>query len=274
MGCSRLLSEPWPPDLDPVMVAFKTRSETVLRRMGYFDDPSLFDTLTEAEVMSWWNAGVRTVEDIRNTGNEAIRRHHDEATEHAQLKADLASVAEEPWAKHIWHRDPRFAALLPKGDATVYDIATTGTLADQRVLWGNLNALRGAVAVQASLSLPRAVAQYVEAISGQHGERLEVLLARTGLNGQDPITGREAARRLNRSDARIQQIRDSLLRHRDRCRLPEGVWMPQVGAAERDGWPEGYTAGGVEATRAFWRLGAPSADQTGRRSQSEPDVAV
>jgi len=173
------------PDLDPTDVRFRTRTVTVLRRMGYFDDPSLFNTLTEAEVLSWWNAGVVTVGDIRTTGNAAIRRHHEEAAEHAQLKADLASVADEPWARHIWYHDPRFAALMPKGDATVYDIATTGSLNDKRVLWGNLNALRAAVRVQASLSLPRAVAQYVEAISGQHGERLEVLLARTGLNGQD-----------------------------------------------------------------------------------------
>jgi hypothetical protein len=31
--------------------------------MGYFDDPSLFNTLTEAEVLSWWNAGAMTVAD-------------------------------------------------------------------------------------------------------------------------------------------------------------------------------------------------------------------
>jgi hypothetical protein len=28
--------------------------------------------------------------------------------------------------------------------------------------------------------------------------------------------------------------------------------MPQIEAAERDGWPEGYTAAGVEATREFF----------------------
>jgi hypothetical protein len=50
------------------------------------------------------------------------------------------------------------------------------------------------VAAQAALSLPDAVGDYVEAISGQHGRRLEVLLARTGLSGSDPITGVEASR--------------------------------------------------------------------------------
>ena len=163
----------------------------------------------------------------------------------------MAVVAAEPWSRHVWHRDPRFAEYLPKGDATVFNIATGGSLKDQRVLWGNLEGLTVAVEAQAALSFPEAVSEYVEAISGQHGERLEVLLARTGLNGQDPITGREAALRLQRSQARIQQIRDQLLRNRDRCRPPGGVWMPQVAVAERDGWPGGYTDRGVEETRGF-----------------------
>jgi hypothetical protein len=136
-------------------------------------------------------------------------------------------------------------------DATVYDIATTGTLEDQRVLWGNLDALTEALRDQAARTLGDAVAEYVEAISGQHGDRLEALLARTGLGGEDPITNREMARRLGLSDQRASQIVQRLWYHRDRCRPPGGVWMPQVGEAERDGWPDGYTGGGVEATRGF-----------------------
>jgi hypothetical protein len=58
-----LLDTPWPDDLDPATVPFRTRSITILRRMGYLDDPSLFNTLTEVEVLSWWNAGVGTVAD-------------------------------------------------------------------------------------------------------------------------------------------------------------------------------------------------------------------
>ena len=123
---------------------------------------------------------------------------------------------------------------------------------DQRFLWGNLEDLTAAVDAQAALSLPDAVSGYVEAISGQRGERLEVLLARTGLDGHDPITGREAARHLDRSQARIQQIRDQLLRHRDRCRPPAGVWMPQLVVAESDGWSDEYKGEGMVATRGFF----------------------
>jgi hypothetical protein len=58
-----ILNSPWPPDLDPATVPFRKRSVTILRRMGFFDDWSLFNSLTEAEVSSWWNAGVGTVAD-------------------------------------------------------------------------------------------------------------------------------------------------------------------------------------------------------------------
>ena len=52
MGDPPILNTPWPSDLDPADVPFRKRSVTVLKRQGYFDDPSLFDTLTEAEVSS------------------------------------------------------------------------------------------------------------------------------------------------------------------------------------------------------------------------------
>jgi hypothetical protein len=63
-----ILDVPWPDDLGPATVPFRQRSVTILRRMGVFDDPSRFDTLTKPEVLSWTNAGPKTVTDIRRTG--------------------------------------------------------------------------------------------------------------------------------------------------------------------------------------------------------------
>lgn len=184
-----ILDAPWPDDLDPASVPFKTRSETALRRAGFYYNPERFTTLTEADVMGWWNAGAATVADIRFTGNRAIRRHLEEADERSAMNLALAAVAGEAWAPHIWHRDPRFARYVPKGSETVEQIALSGHPNDRRALWCQLDGLRAAVAAQAALSLPDAVAEYVEAISGQHGRRLEVLLARTGLSGHDPALG-------------------------------------------------------------------------------------
>jgi hypothetical protein len=249
-----ILDAPWPPDLDPAIVPFRAHTVTILRRLGFVDDPSRFDTLTEAEVLSWTNAGPRTVADIRATGNEAIRRHHERVALLPELRTAMAAVAEEPWARHIWWRDPRFARYLPKVDATVYDIATGGTTEAQEALSGNLNGLRAAVKAQAARTLGDAVAEYVEAVSSQHGDRLEMLLARSGLGGQDPITGVEAARRLGVSSQRISQLVGQLRRRVVWARPPAGVWMPQVENAEQDGWPKEYTAGGVEATRGFLQV--------------------
>lgn len=75
MDDAPILNHPWPPNLNPADVPFRSRTVTILRRKGFFGDPTRFDTLTEAEVMSWWSAGVETVDDIRRTGNDAIRRH-------------------------------------------------------------------------------------------------------------------------------------------------------------------------------------------------------
>ena len=76
--------------------------------------------------MEWWNAGVATVNVIRFTGNRAIRRHHDETDQRSQMNVALGEAADEPWAPHIWYRDPRFTAYIPKGNETVLDIAVSG----------------------------------------------------------------------------------------------------------------------------------------------------
>ena len=247
-----LLDSLWPDDLDPSSAPFKTRTETVLRRAGFYEDPTRFNTLTEAEVLGWWNAGVATVADIRFAGNRAIRHHHDETDQRSQMNVALADVAAEPWAEHIWRRDPRFSAYVPKCDGTVADIAASGYPNDRRGLWTRLDDLRAAVAAQAALSLREAVAEYVEAISSQYGIRLEALLARTGLNGRDPIYGSTAARMLDVSPARIYQIQDQLERRRVRARPPAGTWVPQMTVAESRGWPNSYTTAGIEATRRFF----------------------
>jgi hypothetical protein len=174
--------------------------ETLIVRLA---NPILLNQITTTDVLGWWNAGPTTVDDLRVTGNDAITRHHKETGLLKDLARDLLNIASEPWAPYVWHRDTRFAQFVPKGDHTVHDIATSGSAVDRRFLWEHRNGLRDAVDAQARLSLLDAIAQYVEAISGQHGERLDALVARTGLSGSDPIHGTEAARRLGISHQRM-----------------------------------------------------------------------
>jgi hypothetical protein len=161
-----ILSASWPDDLDPATVPFTKRTATILERKGIYANPALLSEVTTTDVLGWWNAGPVTVDDLRTTGNDAIRRHHAETGLLRELAADLSDMASEPWAPHVWHRDPRFAPFSPKGHHTVYDIATSGSTADRRFLWENRNGLRDAVDAQAKLPLLAAVAQYVEAIRG------------------------------------------------------------------------------------------------------------
>jgi hypothetical protein len=231
----------WPDDLDPATVPFAKRTATVLERQGIHTNPTLLNRVTATDVLDRWNAGPATVEDLRIVGNDAIRRHHKEAGLLEALVADLSSMASEPWAPHIWYHDPRFARFVPKGDLTVHEIATSGSAVDRRFLWEQRDDLRNAVDAQARLSLLDAISQYVEAVSGQHSKRLEALLACTGLNRRDPITGAQASRLLGVSHQRMYQIVQQLYRARDRACPPEGIWMPQL------------DAGGDETGQAFFR---------------------
>jgi hypothetical protein len=249
-----LLDAPWPDDLDPATVPFRKRSVTILRRMGFFDDWSLFDTLTEDHVLSWINAGAGTVVDIRDTGNAAIPRHHDEVVRRRRFEADLVAVSKEPWARHIWYRDPRFGEYLPKGDGTIYDTATSGSDDERRCLWDSREALREAVAAQAALTLSDAVAQYVGALTGRRGDRLQLFLARLRLDGRDGMEALQVARQLGVTRRAVYRGERALVGHIARARPPAGAWMLQVGGAERDGWPDGYTEKGVEATSGFFAL--------------------
>ena len=58
MDDALILDAPWPDDLDPADVPFRTRTVTVLTRMGFFDHPTRFNTLTESVVLSWTRAGT------------------------------------------------------------------------------------------------------------------------------------------------------------------------------------------------------------------------
>jgi len=258
---AHILIESWPDDLDPAAVPFRTRTVTVLRRRGILTNPTILNDLTTADVKGWWNAGTVTVEDLRTTGNAAIARHRAESHLRQKLAADLADIASQRWAQHIWRLDPRFSEFLPLGTATVYDIATTGTTLEKRQLWEHATQLHRAVQAQGRLSLLEAVSDYVEAISGQHGERLEVLLARTGLNGQEPIAGAQAARQLGVSDQRIHQLVKQLYHARDRAEAPAGVWLPQVQTAETGAWPRGIATEAAPTIRAFLHIG-PSSPRT------------
>jgi hypothetical protein len=103
-----ILDTPWPPDLDPATVSFQVRTVTILRRKGIWDDMTLLAEISAAEVLSWVTAGVKTVADLRDTGNTAIAAHHTsaperrrQAIESLRIADKLRTLAGESWTAQV-----------------------------------------------------------------------------------------------------------------------------------------------------------------------------
>jgi hypothetical protein len=88
-----ILNRPWPEDLDPAAAGFKTWTETILRRHGYWDDPTLLDTLSVDEFLALENVGAVILSDLVEKGNAAITRHENLPPRSAALIATEEVVA-------------------------------------------------------------------------------------------------------------------------------------------------------------------------------------
>jgi hypothetical protein len=241
---SMILDRPWPEDLDPSQAGFKTWTRTILRRHGYWDDPTRLDTLTADEFLAMETAGIGVLADLVEKGNAAIARHEnlspEERRRHSVIinwdaadRQKLRRLADRRWAHQVWRRDPRFTDLLPKVDATVADIATGGTVDDCKALLRNLPLLQERLAYYRSRR-DESLRVFVCGITSQTGEWLEVLLAVAGFT-QPQITKAEGARRLRVSHPRMRQLVGRLWHHWEKAAPPAGVWQLH-GWAERVRW--------------------------------------
>ena len=217
-----ILAEPWQPDLDPKRVPFRRRTVATLQRMGAWDDRTRFAELTIDDVAKFWITGPVTIADLVNSGEEAVRWHRDQSRQ-------LAAAAEsEAWTRQVWRGDRRFADLLPRTDATVYDIAAAGHHDDQRHLYRTLPAVRQRIEELEAEPRDTALVRYVSANTGQSQPRTIALLQRLAL--LDPaISGSEAGRHLGVSPQRIHQLTHQI-RHRIEQAQPPGDpagWLPQ-----------------------------------------------
>jgi hypothetical protein len=142
----------------------------------------------------------------------------------------MRRLADRKWTHQVWRRDPRFTDLLPRIDATVAQIASSGTIDDRKELLRNLPLLQDRLAYYRSRR-EESLRVFVSGTTGQTGKRLEVLLAMAGFT-QPRITQKEGARRLGVSRSRTQQLVGQFWRAWDKATPPAGVWQLQ-GWAER-----------------------------------------
>jgi hypothetical protein len=121
-----ILNRPWPEDLDPAHAGFKTWTETILCRHGYWDDPTLLDTLTADEFLALENVGSTVLADLVEKGNAAIARHEilpsDQRRGYSVVirwdaadRQKLRRVTDRKWAHQVWRRDPPLRRSAPKG---------------------------------------------------------------------------------------------------------------------------------------------------------------
>lgn len=220
-----ILTQPWPPDLDPARVPFRQRTITVLKGMKLWDDMTRINTVTREAVRGYWVTGPITVDDLITTATAAIVWHQHEAK-------DLAAMGErESWTRQVWRRDKRFVDLLPPVDATVYDIAVGGYHDHQRHLQQTLPALRNRLAELSAEAPDEALMRYVAINTGRTRKRTAILLQRLHLL-EPAINGSEAARQLGVSPQRIYQLVGQLRNRIEQLQPPGGggAWLPQ--------WPD------------------------------------
>jgi hypothetical protein len=220
-----ILTQPWPPDLDPARVPFRQRTITVLKGTKLWDDMTRIDTITRHDVRGYWVTGPVTVNDLITAATTAVSWHHHQAK-------DLAAVGErERWTRQVWRRDRRFVDLLPPVDATVYDIAVGGYHDHQRHLQQTLPALRDRLAELSAETADQALVRYVATNTGRTRERTAILLQRLHLL-EPAINGNEAARQLGVSPQRIYQLVGQLRNRIEQVQPPggAGAWLPQ--------WPD------------------------------------
>jgi len=174
--------------------------------------------------------------DLVEKGNAAIARHEDLPPEqrrrHSVIirwdavdRLKLRRLVDRKWAHQVWRRDPRFTDLLPNVDATVAEIATSGAVDDQKFLLRNLPLLQDRLRYYRGRR-DESLRVFVSGITGQTGDRLEVLLAVAGFT-QPRISQTEGARRLGVVPQRMHQLLGQLWRAWDKAAPPAGAWQLQ-----------------------------------------------
>ena len=115
---------------------------TILRRKGLWDDMTRLERITETDVLGWWTAGVKTVADLRETGNAAIAAHHAsvperrrQAAESRRIADELRTLAGDSWTAQVWWRDPRFRDLLRRGMSPSARSASTRARRNSDTSW-------------------------------------------------------------------------------------------------------------------------------------------
>lgn len=227
------LGRPWPRGLELHDVPWRPRTRNALMRGGLTD----VDRLTQAtygELLGLRNMGSVSVLDFAATAEAAIDHHESmeqEAAAHEEIAVEaLRDVVGDEWVETVVEDDPRFASLVhgvpqsTRGRGPTYhkeyaegertrDMVRVEAQPAQLALFEH-ESMRATIEQAREIRempLDRALRDYMQALSGATGPRLDALLMRFGWDGLPPRTLDECARVVNVSRERMRQIQARIM---------------------------------------------------------------
>ena len=208
-----LVTRPIPAELNLAKLPWQVRTYNCLNHAGLLEDNQRLQGITYGDLFNINAMGVFSILNFACTLEKAMSSYDDLEQSATQIPDVVLPVINEYWAEQVSEQDPRFAHLFPVGEGTILDRLDLFTSAP--LFAGQLAKPQLVVAIQEAkrlvqkleeLPLETLLRQYLSALSGMTGSRLEALLARFGWGGLPPITLEQAARKLGITRQRVQQL--------------------------------------------------------------------
>ena len=226
------LGKPWPHNLDPDTVPWRTRTHNSLKRAGLLTNKSLLSHISFGELLTLPGMGFVSLLDFSTTAEAAMEQLEQMIPKEGDAMTNLAlTMVNAPWVELITAEDPRFTQFFPGKYSSLSQyletilVASSGAGADmisnvtsleQLPLFSeeNVRAILDHVQKIQQMPLDMALRDYLGALSRFKDQRLDMLLARFGWNGSPPLTLQECAETLSISRERVRQIQESLKKKR------------------------------------------------------------
>lgn len=208
------LDRPWPLGLDPDLVPWARRTRNCLSRSGLIDDRLRLSRVTYGDLLAIPQMGARSVLDFVVTAEAAIDLIDGGFEVPEELVELVRKAVGAAWAEIVSEEDPRFSDLLSNASGTLADrleeIKATPEAIATAEGWSALAPVLPAIFERIArierCPLDVALREYVSALGGLEGARLDALLGRMGLDGQPPRTLQQVADVLNVSRERVRQL--------------------------------------------------------------------
>jgi hypothetical protein len=244
----------WPRGLNILDIPLSVRSTRRLALMGFTNKPDSVMEVTFGELLAFPGLGVKSLIEITTVLESAVGLYWQLAAEFAHsvavndakslapnnadapAKSDerrmsaLYDILREPWAEQISAKDPRFKHWLPLGDDNLGErverLVSDAAVASGEIprLLDNLPAIRETVARVNSQPLEDNLLELLSTVIGSDKPRFQVIAARLGWLGEDPVTLQACGNQLGVTRERVRQIENKI-----RKRLPKhSIYLPKL----------------------------------------------